>query len=130
MGHKDVDELIVLTREWRQDARSAAYMFFDDDRKEWWEGGYCPQDPLLDYKLEWNRRDSVSYTHPWLWDVVNGAGPRVEADRREMIRCGYEKIAINEFGRNESEDDEANPPALTSGETSEEDENDETDDDE
>ncbi|KAI4595025.1 hypothetical protein KJ359_007277 [Pestalotiopsis sp. 9143b] len=85
-GHKDLDELIVLMREWRQDARTAAYMFFDDDLKEWSEGRYCPQDPLLDYKLD------------------------------------YEKIAINEVGRNESEDDEANSPALTSGETSEEDE--------
>lgn len=51
-GHKDLDELIVLMREWRQDARTAAYMFFDDDLKEWSEGRYCPQDPLLDYKLE------------------------------------------------------------------------------
>lgn len=38
------------------------------------------------------------------------------------MRYSYEKIAINEVGRNESEDDEANSPALTSGETSEEDE--------
>lgn len=84
--HQDLDDLIVLMREWRQDARISTGLFFDDGLKEWWEGRYCPQDLLLDYKLEWNRRDSVSYSYAWLWDMINGAGPRVEADHREMIR--------------------------------------------
>lgn len=85
-GDKKVDETIVCLREWRDVASTAADVVFKDTLQEWWQGGNRPQRLTRDYQITYPRHDPVSHSCAWLWDMVNGFGPGVDALDREMAQ--------------------------------------------
>ncbi|KAI4595026.1 hypothetical protein KJ359_007278 [Pestalotiopsis sp. 9143b] len=116
-GDEKVDETIVCLREWRDVASTAADFVFKDTLQEWWQGGNRPQRLTRDYQITYPRHDPVSHSCAWLWDMVNGFGPGVDALDREMAQWGYEKLPMTEWnpsgsdsdGDSSSEEEEAAP---------------------
>lgn len=93
-GHEDLDELIVCMREWRDVASTAADHALKDDLKEFWQGGKRPKLLTRDYEIPVGDRDSVESSCAWLWDMVNGHGPGVDADDKEMTRCEFLSLSF------------------------------------
>jgi hypothetical protein len=98
-GNEDLNELIVCMREWRDVASTAADQAFKDDLKEFWRGGNRPALLTRDYQIPIGERDSIESSCAWLWDMVNGHGPGVDADDKEMTRCKFRSLPFSALFR-------------------------------